>query len=92
MPQDSWVSVILGLLGIGITVTLSLLGIIFSWLKGRIDKNEEKFERGIADLEKKILERLRSLGHEDREIRAMLDGLKTLFIEDNITRRRNRDD
>lgn len=82
MDNDNWLQVILGLLGLGITVTLTLVGIIFSWIRARIEKNEERFERNMSELRQQTLERLRSLGHEDRDIRSQIDGLMKLFIED----------
>ena len=82
MDNDNWLQVILGLLGLGLTVTLTLIGIIFSWIRARIEKNEERFERNMSELRQQTLERLRSLGHEDRDIRAQIDGLMKLFIDD----------
>ena len=82
MDNDNWLQVILGLLGLGLTVTLTLIGIIFSWIRARIEKNEERFERNMSELRQQTLERLRSLGHEDRDIRSQIDGLMKLFIDD----------
>ena len=82
MDSDNWVQVVLGLLGLGITITLTLIGIIFSWIRARIEKNEERFSRDMSELRQQMLERLRTLGHEDREIRSQIDGLMKLFIDD----------
>lgn len=88
MDSDNWLQVVLGLLGLGITITLTLIGIIFSWMRARIEKNEERFDRSIAELRHQTLERLRSLGHEDRDIRAQIDGLTKLFIDDMRSRKK----
>lgn len=80
MADDKWVTIILGILGLGITITLTLVGIIFSWLKGRIDKNEDKIDKQMSQLRAEILDRLRTLSHEDREQRSMIDGLTKIII------------
>lgn len=66
----------------GITVTLTLMGIIFSWLKSRIDKNEQKSYEDISALSDYVNTRLRSLGHEDREIRGMIENLWKVLLDD----------
>jgi len=81
MDNDKWLQVVLGLLGLGLSVTLTLLGILFSWLKARIDKNEEKSARDLSEFKAQMLERLRTLGHEDRDIRSKIDGIWQLFVQ-----------
>lgn len=81
MDNDNWLQIVLGLLGLGLSVTLTLIGIIFSWLKTRIDRNEEKLEKELSELRQQMLDRLRTLGHEDREIRTKIDGIWQLFIQ-----------
>lgn len=81
MKDGNWVSVVLGVLGFGITVTITLLGIIFSWLKARIDKNEERIDKDIRDLRQQMLDRLRTLGHEDREMKGNIDDLHKMIID-----------
>ncbi len=80
MDNENWVQIVLGLLGIGLSITLTLIGILFSWLKGRQDRNEERTEREISELRAQINERLRTLGHEDRDIRGQLNGLKDMLL------------
>ena len=63
MDNENWVQIVLGLLGIGLSITLTLIGILFSWLKGRQDRNEERTDREISELRAQINERLRTLGH-----------------------------
>jgi len=87
MKGGEWVSVVLGVLGFGITITITLLGIIFSWLKARIDKNEERIDKDIRDLRQQMLDRLRTLGHEDREMKGNIDDLHKMII-DYIARNR----
>ena len=82
MDHDNWLQILLGLLGLGITVTLTLMGIIFSWLKSRIDKNEQKSYEDISALSDYVNTRLRSLGHEDREIRGMIENLWKVLLDD----------
>lgn len=89
MDDGRWVSVILGIMGVGISVTLTLIGIIFSWLKGRIDKNEERIDKEIRELRQQTLDRLRSLGHEDREQKGNIDMLHKLIIEQLARRKKN---
>jgi len=81
MDNDNWLQIVLGLLGLGLSVTLTLIGIIFSWLKTRIDRNEEKLEKELSELRQQMLDRLRTLGHEDRDIRTKIDGIWQLFIQ-----------
>lgn len=81
MKGGEWVSVVLGVLGFGITITITLLGIIFSWLKARIDKNEERIDKDIRDLRQQMLDRLRTLGHEDREMKGNIDDLHKMIID-----------
>lgn len=81
MKDASWISIVLGILGFGLTITLTLIGIIFSWLKARIDKNEEKADKDVRELRQHTQDRLRTLGHEDREIRGNVDDLHKIFTE-----------
>lgn len=69
MPQE-WISVLMGVLGLGLAVTLALLKIIYSSISARISRIEEAIEI-----------RLRTLIHEDREIRSQMQGLTQLFFE-----------
>ena len=88
MDHDNWLQILLGLLGLGITVTLTLMGIIFSWLKSRIDKNEQKTTDDLNALSEYVNTRLRSMGHEDREIRGMIENLWKLMLEDVRSRKK----
>ena len=81
MKDGNWISIVLGLLGFGLTITITLIGIIFSWLKARIDRNEEKADKDIREFRQHMQDRLRTLGHEDREIRGNIDDLHQIFIE-----------
>lgn len=89
MKDGNWVSIILGILGFGLTITLTLIGIIFSWLKGRIDRNEERLDKDVRELRQQMLDRLRSLGHEDREQKSNIDALHKLIIE-TLARRKKK--
>jgi len=84
MADDKWLELIVTLLTAGLAVTVSLVGIIFSWLRARIDKNEERFAAEVSELRQQLLDRMRSLGHEDRDIRAKIDGIYHLFVKDKI--------
>jgi len=81
MKDGNWASVIMALLGFGLSITLTLIGIIFSWLKGRIDKNEERIDKEIRELRAHIFDRLRSLGHEDREMKGNITDLFKMMAE-----------
>jgi hypothetical protein len=81
MKDGNWESIILGLLGFGLSITLTLIGIIFSWLKARIDKNEEKAAKELSEFKHQMLERLRTLGHEDRDIRTQINGIWQIFVQ-----------
>lgn len=81
MTGANWLSIVLGLLGFGLSISLTMLGIIFSFLKSRIDKNEEIIRDEIRELDRNVQERLRSLGHEDRDIRGTIDGLHKIVIQ-----------
>ena len=80
MNDDRWLQIILALLGLGLTITVTLLGILFTWLKSRIDKNEENFNREMSEFRQNMNDRLRSLGHEDRDIRSTIEGMWKEFL------------
>ena len=60
----------MGILSIGLTITIALLRILYSSLLSRIDRLEEIIEA-----------RLRTLVHEDRDIRNQIQGITKLFFQ-----------
>ncbi len=76
----------------GITITLTLVGIIFSWLRNRIDRNEESHEKQISELRTQYEERFRSVYHELRDKQSQLDGLLKMMIEDISAQTRESND
>ena len=70
MTAIDWVSIFMGILGLGLTVTLALFKILYSSISARISRIEQMLET-----------RLRTLIHEDREIRSQMQGLTQLFFE-----------
>ena len=88
MNDDRWLQIILALLGLGFTITVTLLGILFTWLKARIDRNEETIKTEMSEFRQTMNDRLRSLGHEDRDIRTKIEGIWKLFLED-VRNRKN---
>ncbi len=73
---------LLFLLVTGIFVTIgALLAFIFTWFRRRMDKIENDIEAKINGLGLRIDDRLRTLTHEDRDIRTQISGLMTLFLE-----------
>lgn len=69
MSQEG-ISILMGVLGLGLAITLALLKIIYSSISARISRIEEAIEI-----------RLRTLIHEDRETRSHMQGLTQLFFE-----------
>lgn len=70
MDFNTWISLILGILGMGLGLVTVLMRIIYSSLQNRIDK-----------LEANIDNRLRTLTHEDRDIRNQIQGVTKLFFQ-----------
>lgn len=70
MTFEIWISVLMGVLGLGLTVTIALLKSLYASLQSRIDRLEEH-----------MTGRLRTLVHEDRDIRSQMNGLVKLFFE-----------
>lgn len=81
MKDGSWVTIILAILTLGISITMTLMGIIFTWLKGRIDRNEERIDKDIRELRAQTQARLRSLGHEDREMKGNITDLFKMMVK-----------
>lgn len=81
MKDGSWVTIILAILTLGISITMTLMGIIFTWLKGRIDRNEERIDKDIRELRAHTQARLRSLGHEDREMKGNITDLFKMMVK-----------
>ena len=77
MNHTLWVELLVGALGIGVTITLALMRIIFVNLNRKMDNLENK----VDNVENKINDRLRTLQHEDRDIRATIDGWGKILIE-----------
>ena len=91
MIEPYTIDIILGLLSAGVTITLFLLGVIFSWVRNRIIRNEDKMESKISELRNEIFERLRMLTHEDRDIRTQISGVYKLLTEQmqQVNKRKN---
>lgn len=70
MTFEIWISIVMGILSIGLTITIALLRILYSSLLSRIDRLEEIIEA-----------RLRTLVHEDRDIRNQIQGITKLFFQ-----------
>ena len=70
MTWEIILSVISGILGVGLAITMTLIRIIYNSLTSRIDR-----------LEQQLQDRLRTLGHEDRDIRSQIQGLSQLLIQ-----------
>lgn len=70
MTFEIWISVVMGILGIGLTVTIALLRVLYSSLLSRINRLEETIET-----------RFRTLIHEDRDIRNQIQGMTKLFFQ-----------
>ncbi len=76
----------------GITVTLTLVGIIFSWLRNRIDRNEVSHDKQIGELRRQYEERFRSVYHELRDKQSQLDGLLKMMVENISAQTRESND
>ena len=70
MTFEIWISIVMGILSLGLTVTIALLRVLYSSLLSRIDRLEEIIEA-----------RLRTLVHEDRDIRNQIQGITKLFFQ-----------
>ena len=86
MNNEAFLEIIVAILSAGLTITLTLLGILFSWLKTRIDKNEEQCEKQLSEFKNYVATRLRTLGHEDRDIRNKIDGIWQLFLSNELNK------
>lgn len=82
MNHENWVQIVLGLLGVGLSITLTLLGILFSWLKGRMDRIEETTLENMRTHAQQNEDRFRSVYHELRDLRSQIDGLMKLLLQD----------
>ena len=89
MENDDLVEVILAILGAGLTITVALIGIIFSWLKGRIDKNEDNGLKRMSEHNQQNEDRFRSVYHELRDLRNQYDGLIKLVLENMKNERKD---
>lgn len=92
MNNEAFLEIIVAVLGAGLTITLTLLGLLFSWLKARIDKNEENCEKNLSEFKHYVDNRLRTLGHEDRDIRNKIDGIWQLFLADALQKDKGKKD
>ena len=72
MDHSVWIEMLTVVIGLGVTVTLALLRIIFLNLNKKID-----------NIEAKMNDRLRTLQHEDRDIRSTIDGKLVMGGMDN---------
>ena len=70
MTFEIWISILMGILGIGLTITIALLRVLYFSLLSRINRLEEMIET-----------RLRTLIHEDRDIRNQIQGITKLFFQ-----------
>jgi len=77
MKDSYWIQIIVSISAF----TLGLLGILFTWMKSRQDKNEEKAIRDLKEFRDHMYERLRTLRHEQRDMDSKITGLYTMFVE-----------
>ncbi len=70
MDLSLWVDILTVIVGLGVTITLALIRILFINLNKKID-----------NLENKMNDRLRTLQHEDRDIRSTVDGWGKILLQ-----------
>lgn len=67
---DVIVAITLGITGIGVTITITLIRMVYNAIIDRMDR-----------MDTQIHERLKALSHEDRELRAHLREIVRLVVE-----------
>jgi len=81
MENANWVNLVVSVIVIGVTITVALIGIIFRILNSKQEAATKLMVDKLDSVEQKIELRLRTLGHEDRDIRTQLTSVSTLVIQ-----------
>ena len=89
MDYDDWLTIVLAVIGFVASILLTLVGIIFTSQKNRIDRIEERLDKDVRELRQQILDRLRTLGHDDKSLQSNLDDLHKMFIDYIALRRKD---
>lgn len=88
MNLEHLIPVIVAVFVTGVTITASLIAVIFRWLKRTVERNEEKLDKDIGNLRDKFHDNVRSNTHRVNELRQQITTLQQMILQDVIERQK----
>lgn len=84
MGTEQWLEALLFVIG----VATAAIGILFSWVKGTVDRLDDRLEKRCAKMEEKIDQSRRATRDEIREMRTQAQGVIKMVSDVETSRER----